>query len=211
MRYPLIVFDFDGTLVDTFQLAMEVFNGLAPSHGFTPITDYGAARNEPTRAFFKRHGIRVWHLGKFVKTFQTEMRKRADGIEMIAGLKAVLDELRASGHRLGILSSNAEDHIRERLRAFGVEDRFEFILSYPKLFGKGRMLKKVAKRTGIDRTAIAYVGDEVRDMEAARKAGVHAFAVTWGYHSEELLATRNPDRMARRPVDLLDFVREAVA
>ncbi len=205
MLIPLLIFDFDGTLARTFPLAMEIFNRLAAVHNLIPIDDFEEARTQPTKVFFKAHGIRIWKLGKFVKGFQEQMQSRASEIEAVTGLPEVLHELKSRGYRLGILSSNAEAHIRERLSAFDLGECFEFVSSYPKLFGKAKMLKKIAKQLGLNRTDIAYIGDELRDMEAARKGGFHSVGVTWGYHAESLLAESSPQHIARSPGDLLQI------
>ena len=205
MPTTLLIFDFDGTLARTFPLAMEIFNKLASVHNFIPIEDFEEARTQPTKVFFKQHGIRIWKLSKFVKGFQEEMQKRAGEIEAVPGLPEVLHELQGRGYRLGILSSNAESHIRERLGAFGLGDAFEFVSSYPKMFGKAKMLRRIARQLGLNRDEITYVGDEIRDMEAARKGGFPSVGVTWGYHAESLLAQSTPGHIAHAPRDLLDW------
>ncbi|QVL32555.1 HAD-IA family hydrolase [Telmatocola sphagniphila] len=207
MRIPLVIFDFDGTMVRTLPLAMEIFNQLAPVHNFQPIQDFEALRSLPTKAFFRQQGIRIWKLGRFVKGFQEEMQKRAQEIQPVQGLPEVLANLRKDGHRLGILSSNAELHIRERLRFFGIEDCFELISSYPKLFGKAKMLKRISKTLDISRAEVAYIGDEYRDMEAARKAGVRPVAVSWGYHSSALLSDAKPEVIVDTPAALLEWIQ----
>jgi phosphoglycolate phosphatase-like HAD superfamily hydrolase len=55
-----------------------------------------------------------------------------------------------------------------------------------------------------------YIGDEFRDMAAARKAGVQAVAVTWGYHAESLLRQTEPNVVVNQPSELLEWIlREA--
>src|SRR5262245_13801927 len=96
-------------------------------------------------------------------------------VPLFPTLPRVLRGLRGAGCRLGVLSSNAEGNIRACLRAHQVEELFEAV--------------------------VGYVGDEVRDIEAARKA-----AVTWGFNTRDLLARHRPDHLVERPDQLLGLL-----
>lgn len=207
MSFRLVVCDFDGTLADSLAASVALFNRLAPEMGFRPIADPVAARALTTRQFLKQHGISMWRLPKLVRRFQAAAADHADQLRLFPDLPPVLRELRASGARLGILSSNKEDNIRRCLRANGVEDEFAFVVGYPKLFGKGKALRRIlkAERTSPDDTL--YVGDEVRDVEAAKRAKVAVAAVTWGFHTAELLRENGADHVVTDPRQLVELVR----
>ena len=186
-----------------------MFNKLAPVLRLKPITDIEAARSTPTRKFFRQHGIRFWRLPRVIRAFQAAAAVHADQIRLHDGVVAVLEALRAQGHRLGVLSSNREDTIRACLRAAGVEHHFDFVVGYPKLFGKAKALRRILKRERIDRAEVLFVGDELRDVEAGRKAKVQTVAVTWGFHAEALLTGGSPTFVVRQPGELLDVTTVA--
>ena len=207
MSFRLVVWDFDGTLADSLAASVDLFNRLAPEMGFRPITDPVAARALTTRQFLKLHGISMWRLPKLVRRFQAAAADHADQLSLFPGLPPVLRELRSRGSRLGILSSNREDNIRRCLRANGVEDEFAFVVGYPKLFGKGKALRRILKAERVPPEDVLYVGDEVRDVEASRKARVAVAAVTWGFHAEALLRDNGADHVVTDPRQLLELVR----
>jgi phosphoglycolate phosphatase-like HAD superfamily hydrolase len=90
----------------------------------------------------------------------------------------------------------------ECLRANGVAGRFEAVVGYRRIYGKGDGIRRFLKgRIGLGQRAV-YLGDEVRDIVAARKAGVDVAAVTWGYNTRELLAAHAPDYLIERPEEL---------
>jgi phosphoglycolate phosphatase-like HAD superfamily hydrolase len=89
------------------------------------------------------------------------------------------------------------------LRANGVEHHFAFVIGYPRLFGKGKALRRILKADRLEPADVLYIGDEVRDVEAARKAGVAMAAVTWGFHAEPLLRANRPDYVVSDPRELL--------
>jgi phosphoglycolate phosphatase len=206
MRYPLVVFDFDGTLADSLGPALASYNRIAPGLGLRSIVDLEAARSMPTRRLLRQLGIRFWRLPRVVRAFQEAAAEYAGDLRLHDGVAAMLHGLSARGHRLGILSSNREDVIRACLRANGVEELFAFVIGYPKLFGKAKALRRVLKVEKADRGGLLFVGDELRDLEAGRKAKVATVAVTWGFQSEPLLQTGGATYLARRPDEVLAVV-----
>jgi phosphoglycolate phosphatase len=199
MPFKLVVFDFDGTLADSLGGMVRIFNQLAPELGHRPVEDVAAARAMTTRQFLKHHGIPFWRLPRLVRRYRALAAADADTTRLFPGLPEAVAALRANGSRLGVLSSNSEENIRRSLRANGIEEFFAFVVGYPKLFGKGRALKRILRAERAERSDVLYVGDEVRDVEAARKAGVTSAAVTWGVHAESLLRANRPDHVVAEP------------
>ncbi len=206
MPFKLVVWDFDGTLADSLTSAVGIFNRLAPELGHKPIVDLAAARTLTTRQFLRYHGVSFWRLPRLVRRFKAAAAVDAEQVKMFPGLAAALAALHDSGVRLGILSSNNEDNIRRCLRANDAEEFFAFVVGYPKLFGKGRALKRIIRAEKLLKSDVLYIGDEVRDVEAARKAGVSVAAVTWGFHAEPLLRANNPDRLITEPGELATLI-----
>lgn len=206
MGYRYVIFDFDGTLADSLASAVAIFNRLAPQFRLTPVADLEAARSTPTRVLLKQMGLPFWKLPRLVRAFQAAAAAEADGLRLFPGVPAALAELAGRGYTLGVLSSNREDTIRRCLRANGVEHHFAFVVGYPKLFGKAKALRRILKAERADRADVLYVGDELRDVEAALKARVAVAAVTWGFHAEGLLAGAGPTYLVREPEELAGLV-----
>jgi phosphoglycolate phosphatase len=203
-RYSHVIFDFDGTLVDSLANSIAAFQRIAPRFHLKLDLDLATARTLPTKDLFKRMGVHFWTLPRIIRAFQEEAAHDAPSLKLFPGIADTLAGFRARGVRLGILSSNREDAIRACLRANAVEDRFDFVVGYPKLFGKAKALRRILKAERIDRDALLYVGDEDRDVRAARKAKVASAAVTWGFHAEGLLAAAEPRYLVRSPGELID-------
>ena len=206
MPFKLVIWDFDGTLVDSLTGAVAIFNKLAPELGHKPVEDVAKVRAMTMRQFLRQHGVSFWRLPRLVRRFRAAAAEEADQLQMFAGLSPLLAGLHSDGVRLGILSSNHEDNIRRALRTSGAEQYFAFVVGYPKLFGKGRALKRIMRAERLERSDVLYIGDEVRDVEAARKAGIAVAAVTWGFHAESLLRAYNPDHLVTEPAQLTKIV-----
>jgi phosphoglycolate phosphatase len=207
MRYQMVLWDFDGTLADTMASLLGIYNELAGKHGFRTIEDPASVRGLTLLAFLRAHDIPLARLPGLVREVLAAQRGRMAGIRLFPGLAAVLGEVRRLGCRLAVLSSNAEDNIRACLRANGVHELFEAVVGYRRLFGKGRALGRFLRGLDLAGQDVVYVGDEVRDIEAAREAGMAVAAVTWGYQAAPLLARHAPDHMIESPEQVMRLLR----
>jgi len=205
-RYTTLVFDFDGTLADSFASAVAIFQRIGPGLGLKPLADPERARAMPTKQLLKQIGVSFWKLGRVVRAYQAAAAEEAQDLKLFPDWPDTLRALAARGVRLGILSSNREETIRKCLRANGVEELFAFVVGYPKLFGKAKALRRIMKIHGIAREKLLYVGDETRDIDAARKAKVAIAAVGWGFQAPAVLMEAKPAHFAEKPRDLLELL-----
>ncbi len=206
MKYELAIWDFDGTLADTLKTGLQFFNESAARYGFRPIDDPASARNMTTREFLKFHRISFWLVPKLFREFTAWQSHHINQISLFAGIQEVVQRLHACGCKLGVVSSNSEPNIRTCLEVNQVAQNFGFVTGYSRLFGKKRVLKVVLKRYGVAANKVVYVGDEVRDIEAARAAGVSVAAVAWGFNSAPTLEQSSPDYLAHDPAEMMSIV-----
>lgn len=201
MCYRLLVWDFDGTLADTMALALKTYNAMAKRHGFLPVEDPEAARHLTARDFLRHYEIPMARLPQLAREYLRAIRDRMVAIRLIDGVPPLLRALQAGGYQLGVLSSNTAENISACLRANGVEDLFGFVIGYPRLFGKARAIRRLLRRHRIEPEEMLYVGDEVRNVEAAKKAGVDCAAVSWGFHALDLLSRYQPTYLWTQPAE----------
>jgi phosphoglycolate phosphatase len=188
MRYQLALFDFDGTLADSFPFFLSVFNTIADQHGFKRI-DTGRAdelRHYGTRQMMAYVGMPAWKLPLASRTFMSLMKESAHAIALFDGVAEVLRYLADQGVRLAVVSSNAEHNVRTVLgpELAALVCRFECGMS---VFGKARRIRAVLRGQGVRPAQAIYVGDQGTDAEAARKVAVDFGAVHWGYATIEAL------------------------
>lgn len=204
-HYDLIIFDFDGTLTDYMKVFPRYFNELAEKEGFIKITDLEKSRSYPLRRFLKEHKIRFSKLHKLLSLGKKIQREVIEEIHPPKGLKDVLLKLK-QGHKLGILSSNKKSMIKAFLKREGIEDYFDFVIGYPKLFRKWAILLKIKLEHRLKGSRMLYVGDEVRDISSAKRAMIDIASVTWGFNNEFILKRFKPTYIVRKPEELLDIV-----
>lgn len=206
---PLLIFDFDGTLANTIETGIAIFNELAPSYGLKTVTvaEVVELRKLNTRALLDHVGISRLMAVKLGAHIRRVLHERMDSVGMIPGTRDMILELAAEGFRLGVITSNSAENVRSVLRRFGLLDSFLFIEAGVSLFGKAQRILNVLKKTGVSAARTMYVGDETRDMEAARKARVGGVAVCWGTNGREAMETEGPDYCVDDPRELIACAR----
>jgi phosphoglycolate phosphatase len=113
-----------------------------------------------------------------------------------------IQHLHSQTHFLGIITSNTQEVVNPFLTTHSLDRCFINVVGGGTIFGKGRLLAKYVKRYGFSPDYTVYVGDEVRDIQAARFAGLRSAAVTWGFNSREALALAKPDWLVDEPQEL---------
>lgn len=205
MRYRTVIFDFDGTIADTMEESRRIFNLIAPDYRIEQIDRERMMelRHFPINKLIEHLKIPKLRVPVFIARGTLMMRGSIASLPLIEGMREVLLQLRPQVDRFGILTSNAVANVELFLESHGIRDLFDFIASTSKLTGKARYLTMVRKQYDLKLETMLYVGDEVRDLKAAKKAGIDSAAVTWGFNSRETLAVENPTHLLDRPLEFL--------
>lgn len=198
-----VLFDFDGTLCDSAVALVKVFNRVAARHGYRPVKGAGraATRELDSRALLRALGIPLWAVPRLTREARREMAGMAPSLRPIRGVPAALRRLRERGFVIAVVTSNSRETVDAFLRARRLE-WLDDVVAGSSLFGKARLLKLWLREKRVDRASAIYVGDETRDVEAARKAGMKSIAVSWGLSGARVLGASRPDALARHPAEL---------
>jgi phosphoglycolate phosphatase len=203
MTYRLAMFDFDGTLADSFPFFLSVFNTVADRHAFRRIdvARAGELRHLGVRQMMDRVGLPAWKLPLASKTFMALMQDSAHEVPLFDGIADALRHLHGRGMVLTVVSSNSEHNVRAVLgpELAALVARFECGMS---VFGKASRIRAVLKACGAAPVDALYIGDQALDAEAARKAGVAFGAVHWGYATIEALREQDCAIEFVTPADL---------
>lgn len=203
MPYELAIFDFDGTLADSFGFFVATHDTLARRHGFAAIESarIDEYRGLEPREIMRRQGVPIWRLPLIARDFMVMMARDGAAIRAFDGIADVLRDVARRGVKLAILTSNSEENVRQVLGT-DVMAHIRQVDSGVDLFGKRRRLERIMKHCGAPPGKTIYIGDQTTDARAARDAGIAFGAVPWGYASAELLASQSPDVMFENVQDL---------
>lgn len=201
------IFDFDGTIADSLERVIAEFNRVAPRFRVKPIdpSDLPRLRTLTGPAAMQEHRVTYWKLPLLVSTMRRALRAHAADLAPHEGVPEALRALAARGCRLSILSTNSSANIERFLARHGLEV-FERVAGGASMFGKARALARLVRDARLDPARTFYVGDEIRDLEAAASAGLRSIAVGWGYADPSVLARHAPTHLAARPEDLIHLL-----
>jgi phosphoglycolate phosphatase len=204
-----VAFDFDGTLADSGNVAIASYNEIAQQNGYGKLTadNLQEMRKLSILERCKALGVPPYKMPWVMIQVGRVYRKAIHSIEFNEGIPELLKELRDRGLKLVIVSSNEEENIRAFLKRHSVEAWVEDVICSSRIFGKAQLLRTLMKRTGLQRDQLVYVGDEHRDIEACKEAGVRVIAVRWGFDAENRLVEAEPDAIATHPAEVAECVR----
>jgi phosphoglycolate phosphatase len=137
-------------------------------------------------------------LVKLVKKLKIEHGKIIEEARDFPGIKQMIDELRERKIEVGILSSNNIENIEKWLNKRDIE--VDWVISESNIFGKNIAISKVKSDNMI------YVGDEVRDIHACKKAGVKIVAVAWGFNTKKALINAGADYVVEGVTELRNLL-----
>ncbi|MBW3587582.1 MAG: HAD-IA family hydrolase [Cyanobacteria bacterium 0813] len=203
----VIIFDFDGTLADTIDILLSITNRLSAEFGFKSATKEELAQlsNLNSWQILQYSGISLFKFPLLIRRLKAELHTEIPNIQLFPGIKEVLLELKKRGFQLGIITSNSRENVWEALEKNGLQGTFTFIYS-GSTFGKHKVINKWLKIDNINPEEVVYVGDEIRDIDAAKKTGIKVIAVGWGFNSPQALAAQNPNFLIKHPQELIEVI-----
>jgi len=207
MAKKVVIFDFDGTIAETLDSIVNVMNGLSDELGYRKVTgeDIDELRNKNPKEILKDLGISILKLSFVGKRIKSELNKKIEYVPPVSGIEEALLELKKTGYKLGILTSNSKDNVSKFLKKNNL-DLFDFIHSESSIFGKSRVINDFLKNQCIKLGEVIYVGDETRDIAAAKKTNIPIIAVSWGFNSKQILENQNPDFLIDEPRQLIEIM-----
>ena len=203
----LVVFDFDGTIADSFGIILAAFEELVPQKKKLTQEDVQFLRNKPYRELLKHFGVSWVKVPGLVIKGKSMLTKSIETVQPFRGMPEALKQLHELGFSMAIISSNSTVNINKFLNKHDLRECFQHVQGNISLLGKTKAINAMMKRTSSAANEVLYVGDEPRDIDAAHKARVKCIAVTWGFIGEPVLKTHNPARLVDTPKELVQAVR----
>lgn len=207
MRYRLVIFDFDGTLADSFGWFVGMVNDVADRFGFRRIDEHeiDALRGLRPRELIAELGIPIRKLPGIAAYVRRLAAANLHEVALFPGVEHMLRRLADAGVALAIVTSNSYDNVRCVLGP----DNVSLIRSFEcgtAIFGKKTRLKRVLARLDTPPAGALFVGDEIRDADAARAVGIPFGAVTWGFASPAALAALGPDFVFESAAEITELL-----
>lgn len=208
--YRLAIFDFDGTLADSVGWFVGAVNQAADRFRFRRIEegDMELLRGAHAREIMAHLGLSMWKMPLVAREMRRRMAADIERIALFPGAEALLHRLAEAGVELAIVTSNAEENVRRVLgpRTAALVRHYACSAS---VFGKRPKLRQVLRASGVPRAETICIGDELRDLHAARAEGLAFGAVAWGYTSPESLRANAPEALFETMEEMADALAPA--
>lgn len=204
MKFKYIFFDFDGTIADTEKVNFKILEQLSDKYKFKrlAVNELHYAKKMNALQLMNHLNVKKYKLPFILKKGKKLLKQNIVNIELCMNNYAeVLPSLKSAGVKLAIITSNSKKNVNLFLRNHNL-DCFDFIVS-SSLFGKEHKIKKIIKKGRINPSDVIYVGDEIRDISAAKLANIKIAIVSWGYNSLDSLLSYEPDFVLHDPSDLI--------
>jgi pyrophosphatase PpaX len=211
MRYPTVLFDLDGTLIDSGEIILSSFRHATQTVLEREIPDEvlaaavgGSNIYEQMRAFDEERAEEL------VRVYREHNEPMHDDLVAFEGIERVLERLKSEGRQLGIVTAKRRRTVDLAFAILPLERYFDAVVTAEQTqFHKPHPepVLTALERLGSEPAEAAFVGDSPFDMGAGKAAGVFTVAVSWGkIHPVERLRQAGADAVVHSPEELFDVL-----
>ena len=204
-----VIFDFDGTLVDSSYAVEKLFQYFKQKYKKTYMDreQFRKINALPLMQKIKKMGVPLYKLPAISLEAKRVYFSYIGKIKIIKGIADLLVKLGQSGLDLSILSSNSVRNINHFLNINKI-NCFSDIYSAPNMLKKNEDIIKLLKKKKLAKENILYIGDELHDIVACKRIPVKVAAVTWGLDSIDILKSGKPDCICSTPMEIYEYIYE---
>ncbi|MEM9985001.1 MAG: HAD-IA family hydrolase [Bacteroidota bacterium] len=204
MKKKLLIFDFDGTIADTLVVALHILNEIGRDFKLPHLDrdQFIELKQKTVPELVQLSGLSWFQIPRFIKKARNKFKAHLAEVYPVLGMPEVLAHLAKKKYRMGILTSNTKEGVQSFLENHQLQ-YFEFIFAPDSLFGKAKVIRKILSHEALSPQEVIMIGDELRDVEAANKAGIESIAVTWGFNTRQVLEQGEPNHLVVNPSQLL--------
>jgi phosphoglycolate phosphatase-like HAD superfamily hydrolase len=206
VRYKYVFFDFDGTLADTEEVNFVIYQKLAEKYNLRNITidELGHIKKMSAKELMAYVELKKRYLPFMLKRGKNLLKQDMKNIKPCKpDILSTVAEIKKMGIKTAIITTNSKANVEmflEKNNAY----IFDFIAS-ASMFGKEAKMRRIMKKEKLRKDEVLYVGDEIRDINAAKNAGIDIASVGWGYNTVESLKKNNPEYLVMEPSELIEI------
>jgi len=207
MRFPVVLFDLDGTVIDSGAIILASMRHAAKEVlGVEPADEELMAAVGGPGLEAQMHALAPDRVEELVTVYRAHNEPLHDGLVCCAGIDDVLVRLKDEGRRLGIVTAKRRKTVELAFDQVPLAHLFEAVVGGDETERHKpdpEPLLLALQRLGARAHEAAYVGDAPFDVKAAKAAGLFSVAVTWGgIHGKERLGAEEPDALVDTAKDL---------
>ncbi|MBR4489996.1 HAD family hydrolase [bacterium] len=191
MTKKMIIFDWNGTLIDDVWLNLNAINGVLEKRGIKPITIEYYKENFcfPVSIFYKELGLDLKEWDDIAKEFGNLYMSGIEKVKLFPDVLPSLEELRKAGIETGIFSAMEHQTLNRHVEMLRISHYFRFIEGIENHYAEGKthLCKKILEKSGYSEKELLFVGDTCHDYETAKAIGCDIALVSRGHNTAEIL------------------------
>ena len=212
-RFDLIIFDWDGTLINSIDWITHCLQYAAIQYD-CPIPEPQAAKDVIGLSIYKAMQTLFPDADPLIQKqlvacySQKYRSKQISKDDLFPGVHGMLEQLNEAGYKLAVATGKTRAGLQDALKATGTEEQFRITRCADETASKPdpKMLHEIIQHTNSTKERTLMVGDSIHDLQMAHNAHISAIAVSCGAHSEEFLQQYNPLLCLQQPSELLNII-----
>jgi phosphoglycolate phosphatase-like HAD superfamily hydrolase len=211
VKYKYVFFDFDGTLADTEEVNFVIYQKLAEKYNLRNITldELGHLKKMSAKEIIEYVELKKRYLPFMLKRGKKLLTQDIRNVKLCkSDIFDTIKQLKNMGIKVAVITTNSKTNVKLFLEEHNA-DYFDFVASST-MFGKESKMRKIMKKEKLKSSDVLYVGDEIRDIHAANRAGVDIASVGWGYNTVESLKKNKPQYLIFETKELLDICNNEI-
>lgn len=208
VKYKYVLFDFDGTLADTEEVNFVIYQKLAEKYNLRNITldELGHIKKMSAKELMEYVELKKRYLPFVLKRGKKLLKQDIRNVNLCKpDILECIKKIKSLGINIGIITTNSKTNVKHFLDEHNA-NFFDFVSSST-MFGKESKIKRIIKKEKLTNKDVLYVGDEIRDIHAAKKAGIDIASVVWGYNTVESLMKNEPNYLIKEPEELFEILK----
>ncbi|MDQ3222334.1 MAG: HAD-IA family hydrolase [Gemmatimonadota bacterium] len=213
LKLRTVLFDLDGTLIDSLRLILDSYHHTLAQHSLPARTDdqWLKGVGTPLTAQLAEWRDELGTLEAMIATYREyNLRHHDRMVTVYPGVLQAVREIKAAGLQTGLVTSKNRPGALRGLKLVGLEALMDVLVCADEVTNPKphpEPVEKAVTLLGADPAATVYVGDSVHDMVSGRAAGVRTAAALWGPFGRQQLEEAKPDYWLDTPQDLVEVVR----
>ncbi|QTL52615.1 MULTISPECIES: HAD-IA family hydrolase [Priestia] len=203
----VILFNFNGTIVNTKLLAIDIFNEIAKKQGYKKISEEEVLHLSKLSISdrCKTLNVPIYIMPLVGIAIKRRYQTYIPNLTPVLEISEMLKELKKQDYKLGFLTSNKKNATNKFLinNSINIFDYSHYTFNP---FSKSKDISAFLKNNKLKKEEVIYIGDELRDIRAAKKNCLFCIAVAWGFDSVELLNTGRADKVITQPKEIVDIL-----
>lgn len=207
MSFSLIIFDYDGVLIDSLDDAVNVGQEFCQSVSHDRALNRETIKDLEDMTYYelaRSLGFRHELVDKFALYVFERFQAIGPSMAFFPEIESLLH--RIASKNIAIVSGNARDVIYAKLTAHGLGDKIDCIYGAHEAGNKAEKIRNACSHFGVTVEQACMVGDSISDIRYAKQAGVQSVAATWGWHSHAKLAKEEPDYIVNNVQELSGLI-----